>query len=136
MKKVFIIDDEETFLRMIERVFVARGFEVETSLEGADALAKLYLMDALPSAILLDIMIPVLSGIEVLKKLKESARLKNVPVIMLTNLTPSDESEERIVALGAVKYLHKADHTAQEIFDIVEAVVTTHELSDEHSAAD
>ena len=114
-KRIFIIEDDIILLRMLERIFVANNFEVEKALEGADALAKLYILDVMPAAILLDIMIPVLSGVEVLKLLKKSEKLKNVPIIILSNLAPSRESEDSILALGAVAYLHKSQFSPEQV---------------------
>ena len=126
MKKIFIIEDDTILLRMLERIFVAEDFVVESALDGADGLAKLYMMNEWPEAILLDIMIPILSGIEVLKLIKNSDRLKSIPVVILSNLTPQPESEAKIVALGAEIYLHKTDYTpqlvAKKVIEIIASV--------------
>lgn len=114
-KKILIVDDDEMLLKMFERMFVAQEFEVVKAVEGADALAKLYMMDKVPTVVLLDIMIPVLSGIEVLALMKKSNKLKNVPVVILSNLTPEKATESDILALGATKYLHKSDYTPEQI---------------------
>ncbi len=125
MQKIFIIDDDLSFIKMLERAFAPEKCLVEHALEGADAIAKLYVMDAMPSVILLDIMIPVLSGPDVLKLIKNSDKLKYIPVIILSNLTPPTETEESIVALGALVYLHKADYTTAQIVEKVNEVLKT-----------
>lgn len=125
MRKIFIIDDDVILLRMLGRVFTAANFEVEEALEGADALARLYLMDVVPSVILLDIMIPVLSGAEVLKLIKKSDKLKNIPVVILSNLSPKLESEKKILALGALMYLHKSQYTPMQVVEKVVEIIKT-----------
>lgn len=115
MKKIIIIEDDVVLLRLLERIFTAEQFEVESALDGADGLAKLYMADVIPSAVLLDIMIPILSGVEVLKLIKKSERLKAVPVILLSNLSPQKESEDKIIAFGAAAYLHKTEYTPQQV---------------------
>lgn len=123
MKRIFIIEDDVVLLRMLERMLVAEKFEVVSALEGADAMAKLYLMDEAPAAILLDIMIPVLSGVEVLKLIKQSEKLHTVPVVILSNLTPQPETEKEILALGAIAYLHKSEFTPQQVVKKVVKIV-------------
>ena len=123
MKKIFIVDDDSIYSKMLERTFVTENFEVELAIEGADALAKLYMMDIPPAAIILDIMIPVLSGVEVLKLIKQSDKLKSVPVVIVSNLNPEPESEKKIIALGAAAYLHKSKFTRQQITQKVVEII-------------
>ena len=123
MQKVFIIEDDALLLRMLERVFTFEQFEVEKATDGADALAKLITMDTAPSAIILDIMIPVLSGMEVLKKIKEHEKLAHVPVMVLTNLSPGRENAEKILAAGASVCLLKSQYTPSEVVQKIKDLI-------------
>ena len=124
MQKVFIIEDDALLLRMLERVFIFEHFEVEKASDGADALAKLLMADVTPCAIILDIMIPVLGGMEVLKQIKDSERLKGIPVIVLSNLSPGRENDQKILALGAAMHLLKDQYTPAEVVQKVRDVIT------------
>ena len=68
--------------------------------------------------ILLDIILPKIDGIEVLTRLKEDEDLKNIPVIMLSNLN-EDEKIKQALSLGAVDYMTKIQHPINEVIEKV-----------------
>jgi CheY-like chemotaxis protein len=76
-----------------------------------------------PDAILLDIMMPSMNGLEVLKKLKADPDTKKIPVIMLTNLG-GDKDVKTALMMGAVKYIVKAETTPKQVLDQVEEIIT------------
>lgn len=98
---VLIIDDDASLLDALSRLLARDGYEVRTAPDGAAGLSLA--RQCGPSIIVLDVMMPVMDGWEVLKALKTDPALKNTPVVMLTIL---DEAE-RGLALGAVEYLFK-----------------------------
>ena len=124
MQKIFIVEDDPLLMRMLERVFTQEHFQVEKATDGADALAKLLTMDVLPSAVLMDVLLPVLSGMEVLKKIKESERLKHVLVIILTNLSPDGQNIEKILAAGATECILKTQYTPSEVVQKVRSLIS------------
>jgi len=71
-----------------------------------------------PDLILLDLILPELNGLEVLKNLKANENTRNIPVIILTNLGDL-ENIEKALELGATTYLVKADHTLEEVINKV-----------------
>jgi len=76
----------------------------------------------LPNIILLDVMMPKRNGLELLNDLKADATIKDIPVIMLTNL--ADESDqESAISKGAVKYLIKSEHEPAEIVKFTNEVL-------------
>ena len=79
-------------------------YEVLTALSGEDALNKLKLQK--PDLILLDISMPVMSGFELISKMREDDKLANIPVIFVTGET-DEYSEEKGLTLGAVDYIRK-----------------------------
>jgi CheY-like chemotaxis protein len=102
--KVLLVEDSK-FLRIVnERALARAGYEVCTAGDGEEALrvAK----ECLPDVILLDMMLPKLSGPEVLRKLKESPETAPIPVIVLTSL--SQKNEAKLKADGAAEYLEKS----------------------------
>jgi class 3 adenylate cyclase/CheY-like chemotaxis protein len=80
--RILAVDDIPTNLEILRVRLEAQGYEVVTAADGEEALAKA--RDLEPDLVLLDIMMPKLDGISVLKQLKQSAALRFVPVIMVT----------------------------------------------------
>ena len=122
MVKVFIAEDDPLMARLYERVFKLEGFEVEIGSDGEEAITKLEMMEKKPTLILLDIMMPKLSGFDVLRHIKTKLNLKNIPVVMLTNLAGQDDAEKAL-ELGAVLYLVKSQYEPKEIVNKVKEII-------------
>jgi two-component system, OmpR family, response regulator len=102
--KIFLAEDESDIAGMIKFKLEREGFELLWARDGGEAVE--FLKNYLPDLILLDVMMPVMDGFEVLKKIKNDSRLKDVPVIMLTakgNIWDVDEG----FSLGADDYITK-----------------------------
>ena len=108
MKKILIIEDDPFLSEMYAAKFIENGFEVEVSSDGKSGLAKIE--DFRPDLVLLDIVLPKMDGFEMLKKVKEKEELKEIPIVLLTNLGQKNEVEKGI-ALGAKEYIIKAHFT-------------------------
>ena len=102
-KKILFIDDDATVLLIGEMMLKDLGYDVITSDSGVAGLA---LLSKNIDLILLDIMLPDISGIDVLKLIKENEEVKNIPVIMQTGIQDSNEIDEAY-KLGAVCVLLK-----------------------------
>ena len=113
-KNILLIEDEEMLASMYETKFTNEGYEIHKALDGESGL-KLA-AEHQPDLILLDIIMPKLDGFSVLKKIKEDPKLKNVPVVLLTNLG-QDEDIEKGNKLGAAGYLVKANLTPGEVIE-------------------
>jgi DNA-binding response OmpR family regulator len=102
--KLLIADDDEGLQLMLQRLATKAGFEVVQAFDG-EAAVKLAL-DSQPDCILLDIMMPRLDGRDVLKRLKEAAATRDIPVIMFS---ARGEHSDRIAGLelGADDYVEK-----------------------------
>jgi len=99
--RIVAADDDRGILKIIERVLGLNGFMVFTAPNGPDALRMVDQME--PALVLLDVMMPGLTGIEVCEKLREYS---NVPIIILTGL--DDESDAtRALEAGADDYIRK-----------------------------
>jgi len=79
-KKILVVDDEQAFLRVLQNRLESMEYEVVTASNGKEALEKI--KTDKPDAVLLDIMMPVLDGIQTLKEIRKTD--KNLPVFMLT----------------------------------------------------
>ncbi|MFZ0478888.1 MAG: response regulator [Terriglobales bacterium] len=101
--KVLLVEDSK-FLRIAnERVLAKAGFDVSTAGDGEEALRVAN--EKLPDIILLDMLIPKISGPEVLKALKENSATVHIPVIVVSAL--SQRNEERLLKEGAAAYFEK-----------------------------
>jgi CheY-like chemotaxis protein len=120
MAKVLIIDDNQQLLRMHQKILQFSGHEVHTATDGKGGFEKA--KSEKPSIILLDIMMPEMDGLEVLEKLKEDQSTKNIPVLILSNLSDEEHAQES-VKKGAEKYFIKGDSDPSQIADEIKAIL-------------
>lgn len=111
-KKILIVDDEATVIEALSDKLRAEGFDIDVARDGEEALSKVNQSN--PDLILLDIIMPKLDGISVLKQLKQSPNTKNIPVIILTNLY-DDQRMNEVLATGNTDYLIKVEHPISEV---------------------
>lgn len=128
MAKILIVDDDPLLIRMYQKKLENDGYSVTTADDGDVALAKVG--ESKPDLILLDIMMPKVNGLQVLAKLKENKETSNIPVILLTNVSGSDEDIDRGLELGAVAYLVKAGNRPVAVVQKVKEILGgyVHEL--------
>lgn len=112
--KVVIIEDEETLLRVLQDKFRKSGFEIDVALDGEQAIPVVERSQ--PDLIILDLILPKKSGFEVLQLLKRDAKLKSIPIIVLSNLG-QDEDIKKALQLGANDYLVKTQHPLDEVIE-------------------
>jgi CheY-like chemotaxis protein len=86
---ILVVDDNENATLMTARMLSGLGFDVMTALDGPSALSQI--ADRHPDCILLDIMMPRMSGLEVLARLKHDPGTSGIPVIMLTAKSQDDD---------------------------------------------
>jgi DNA-binding response OmpR family regulator len=103
---VLIVEDEPALSDIYATKLTAEGYEVLTALDGAEGLNKA--VNQLPSIILLDIVLPIKNGFDVLRDLKMNPKTSDIPVIILSNLGQSYEIK-RGFNLGAIAFLTKAN---------------------------
>ena len=103
-KTILVIEDSQTSRKVISMILTREGYHVVEASTGADGI--MLAGESAPSLILLDIMLPDMTGFDVLPRLKEMPRLKEVPVIMLTGKTGSTDRVLGIRA-GSSEYLTK-----------------------------
>ncbi len=103
-KRILVVDDEPHILRTLEDLLAAEGYIVYKAADGKKALEQADAM--LPDLIILDVMMPKLDGFEVLKRLKKSDKTMDIPIIMLTVKSTTQDIEQGI-RLYAEKYISK-----------------------------
>lgn len=109
---ILIVEDDPLLVKMYTTKFTKEGFEVLTAEDGEQGL-KTALSNKIDFMVL-DVMMPKLSGIDMLTQLRQSRAGQDTPAIMLTNLTQQAEAE-RLKTLGVKEYLVKANLTPSEV---------------------
>jgi len=114
MKKntILLVEDDEFLAELYATKLTLEGYRVILATDGMKGLklAK----EKSPSLILLDILLPKLDGYQVLAELKKDSKAKDIPVVLLTNLSQRNEVK-RGLDLGAVDYLIKAHFMPSEV---------------------
>jgi CheY-like chemotaxis protein len=121
MKKVLIVEDDVFVSRMYARAFKIGGYDVESVPDGEAALV-FFEKNEPPSAILLDIKMPKMGGIELLKLIRKDKRLDKVAVAILTNSYFQETSDE-CIALGADLYMVKIEHSSKDIVATIDKLI-------------
>lgn len=119
MKKVLIIDDEENLRDVYREVFEDKGFEVDTAVDGEDGVGKITAF--LPDVILLDFMMPKMTGMDLLKYVKENPKFKDIKILVTTNIFLDSEDLKRNWGVSSV--LIKVNYTPGQIVDEVRRVI-------------
>ena len=120
MKRILIIDDNQLVVNLYRSAFASAGFAVEFANDGESGVAAARRTP--PDVVLLDLMMPKMSGVDVLKALREDAALSAVPVIVISNAyTP--ERTEQLWKAGASQILTKASTRPSVLVDAVRAAL-------------
>jgi DNA-binding response OmpR family regulator len=111
---ILLVEDDPLLTRMYQSKFNAEGFKVLSAQDGVTGLKMA--QEEKVDFMVLDIMMPQMSGIDLLEKLRTGSQGKDTPVIVLTNLTEKEE-EEKARKLGVKEYLLKANLTPGEVVE-------------------
>ena len=123
MKKILVIEDTLSFLNLYKEKLQLEGFEGYTATDGEEGLSLA--LEVRPELILLDVMMPKMDGITLMKKLRQSAWGKTVPIIILTNMPPdADSTLETIIEDQPVYYLLKQNALPEDVVEKVKEVLT------------
>ena len=114
MKKILIVEDEQSLLKLLEITFKSAGYEVIKAINGEEARASI--ASSKPNLILLDILLPGESGLVILEKLKQNKQTRDIPVVVLTNFS-EPERVDQAKRLGAVDYLVKSSNDPTTVLE-------------------
>lgn len=115
-KKILFVEDEPNLQKAIGELLKQEGYNIFSALDGEAGLEVAKKEE--PDLILLDLILPKKDGFEVLKELKADDKLKNTPVVILTNLEGTGDVEKAL-DLGATTYLVKANYQLDDVLSIV-----------------
>lgn len=101
--KILLVEDSKPIRRENEAVLIRAGYQVVCAEDGESALQMA--REENPDLVLLDMILPKLSGPEVLRRLKSEARTAQIPVVVVSSL--SEKNREKLLEAGAEEYLEK-----------------------------
>jgi len=124
MKSILLVEDDPFLIDIYATKFKEEGFSVEVANDGEEGLRKLGegKNEEKFDLLVLDIVLPHVDGWEILKEIKASEKLKNLKIVILSNLGQKGEVEKGI-KLGATKYLIKAHYTPSQVVDEIKEVL-------------
>jgi two-component system alkaline phosphatase synthesis response regulator PhoP len=118
MTKIAVIEDDLAISTMYRIKFEAEGYTVETAANGKLGVALV--KDMRPDIILLDLMMPEMSGDEALREIRKLPWAKDTPVIILTNMG-EEEAPEILSTLGVKRFIVKAEMTPRQVAEIIKS---------------
>lgn len=121
-KKILFVEDDNALASVYETRLTSEGFELRRVDNGEDALAAA--VDFKPDLILLDIMMPKVSGFEVLDILRNTPETMNVKVVMLTALSQQGD-RDRAKELGVDDYLVKSQVVISDVIERIKKLLAT-----------
>lgn len=121
-KKILLVDDDLVLTDMVSEVLLSEGYEVVVEHDGEAGLAKA--LDWQPDVVVLDVMMPKITGLAVLEAIRATEWGKTVPALLMTNVNEPEAVSASVEAGTPVEYLLKTDWTIEQIVEKIKAKVT------------
>ena len=122
-KKILLIEDEPMHIEIYEDALKKAGFEVETIDLGYKAIERIKEMKGKkakkPDLVLVDLVLPDISGLEVLEEMRKYEETKDIPSFILTNYTDREIKEYGLKELEVEQYIVKIENTPSQIVEII-----------------
>ncbi len=119
-QNILVVEDDEFLRGLIGHKLLSEGFSFFVAKDGREGLDKI--KETKPDLILLDMLLPVMDGFEVLEEIKKDPEIASIPVIALSNLS-SKEDIDRALQAGAIQYLIKSQSNPGVIIDTIREVL-------------
>jgi len=119
-KKILIIEDEDIIIEVLEKKLKEAGYETDIARDGKEGIEKA--KEIKPDLILLDIMMPVMDGFEVMENMNKDEELKDIPVLIVSNSGQPVELN-RARELGADDWLIKTEFDPIEVLEKVRRII-------------
>lgn len=119
-KKILLVEDDTFMAELLAQELARAGFETSLAKSGKEAIQKF--REAAPDLVLLDILLPDVNGVEVLREIKKEPSGASAKVVVLSNLSEGKDVEEA-KNLGVVEYLVKANTSLPEISEKVKQIL-------------
>jgi PleD family two-component response regulator len=101
---ILLVDDSTTNIVLLEAILAKKGYRIETAMNGKEALDSI--SKRIPDLILLDLLMPKISGFDFLEQLRKNESTKNTPVIVVSALS-DDLNISKIMGMGAIDFIKK-----------------------------
>ncbi|MBI2038768.1 MAG: response regulator [Candidatus Niyogibacteria bacterium] len=127
--KVLVIEDDQLMAGLLAEKLAKADFQVQLAVDGEAGMKELENPPdgGMPDIILLDLILPGMSGFEILAKIKENEQTKAIPVVILSNLGSREEVEKGL-KLGAESYLIKANVLIDEVVKKIRETVAKKQM--------
>jgi two-component system phosphate regulon response regulator PhoB len=119
-RRVLLVEDDPILQRAADASLRQRGFDVLMASDGEEGLR--IAREQCPDLVLLDLLMPLMPGLKLLRSLKAEEATRHIPVLILSNSSRDDDNREAI-SLGAAGYLVKANVSLKELGDHVERLL-------------
>ncbi len=126
MKKILIIEDDQIVANIYRNKFSLEGFQVETAHDGVAGLATI--RNFRPDAVVLDLMLPKMTGVDLMKKIRGDTDFQKLPIIVFSNTYLTNMVQEAWKA-GATKCLSKANCSPKQLLDVLRGILATNGAS-------
>ena len=126
MKKILLVDDDPVFLEVYRKKLLSAGFQVDIASDGLAAIRLLHFTP--PDVVVLDVIVPKFSGLEILKFLQSQKTLKDVRVIILSSMHFGGE-QRAAAAIESDKVLAKSDCTPAILLGAINEVLADPKLA-------
>ncbi|HLO59952.1 MAG TPA: response regulator [Bacteroidales bacterium] len=103
--RILVIDDSTTNIVLLEAILTEKGYHIESALNAREAFNRIE--KQIPDLILLDLLMPKVSGFDFLDQLRKNEKTKTTPVIVISAINSDDENARKIKDLEAVDFLRK-----------------------------
>ena len=119
---ILIIEDDEFLREMLVKKISSEGFGVSQAVNGQDGIDKI--KSEMPRLVLLDLLLPDLSGFDVLLRAKADSSTASIPIVILSNLGQKEDIDKGL-NLGATDFLIKSQFTTEEIVEKIKNIFKT-----------
>src|SRR6266498_886094 len=122
-KKILIIEDDQIVANIYRNKFSVEGYQVEVALDGQTGMEVLNSFR--PDAVVLDLMLPKMTGVDFMKQIRAQADFQQLPVIVFSNTYLTNMVQEAWKA-GATKCLSKANCTPKQVLEVLRTTINSH----------
>ncbi len=119
-KRVLLVDDDPLFVRMYERLLLQAGYEVKTGRNGKEGIEQMRKNE--PALVILDMLMPEMNGLTMLREAKHDPQLGHIPIIMLSSLS-DDKNRLSCLEAGATAYYVKDPKTIKALLEEIKAIL-------------
>jgi DNA-binding response OmpR family regulator len=132
MKKILIIEDDQIVANIYRNKFSVEGFQVEIAHDGPAGLECIHQFK--PDAVILDLMLPKMTGVDLMKKVRSDPNFQKLPIIVFSNTYLSNMVQEAWKA-GATKCLSKANCSPKQLLEVVRGTISSNGGSEDEKPA-